>query len=122
MFARPKTVFLVSRDWQSRALLRAQLIEEGLRVKAYLSASEAAESVGSKARGAALVVADVSAPAARDEIDTLSALARRVPVWVIASRTSAGEAALRAQGFEAIVFRPVTLGELAARVKQRLLR
>jgi hypothetical protein len=35
-------VIIISRDWQSRALLRAQLIEEGVDVRAFISPKEVA--------------------------------------------------------------------------------
>ena len=47
-------VLIISRDWQSRALLRAQLIEDGVDVRAYTSAAEAGAWVP------ALVLADLS--------------------------------------------------------------
>ena len=63
-------VVLVGKDWQSRALLRAQLIEEGIEVDAHQTTAE----LGSpplhphpKARLPRLVIADVSASDNPDE-------------------------------------------------------
>ena len=40
------TVVLIGKEWQARALMRAQLLEEGVDAEAYLTASEALEDLG----------------------------------------------------------------------------
>jgi len=111
-------VLIISRDWQSRALLRAELIEEGCDVRAFVSPDEARAALGRVERSKleiqssklqnsriatgrtgsrfspGLVIADISAVSDRGEIEQLADLTRslpaEVPLWVIASRGEPG--------------------------------
>jgi DNA-binding NtrC family response regulator len=114
-------VQVVSEDWQSRSLLRAQLIEEGVDVEAHPSVHDAVRSLASDPRLPALLVADISFsdnPAA--DVEMLSALSTKMPIWVIASRTFIEETGLRGRGFEAILLRPVDIGRLVEQIKRRV--
>jgi len=113
-------VLIVSRDWQSRALLRAQLLEEGCLVEAYESLRDAATVLGRRSFKPGLLVADVSEDGHQDEIDRLAGAVKLVPVWVIAAHSTVNEADLRDRGFERVFFRPVDMGELVGAIKQRL--
>ena len=116
-------ILLVGEDWKTRALLRAQLIEEGLDVEAHESVGAALRDSEDTALLPWLLVADLSAsgdPAA--ELDQLARWSRRIPVWVIASRSVTDEKSLQGRGFEAVLFRPVDLGKLVEQIKQRLAR
>jgi CheY-like chemotaxis protein len=119
-------VLIVSGDWRSRALLRAQLIEEGCEVRAYESLRDAAgvlrispEAI-KKTSGftTGLVVADLSENGTRHEMDQLLRLTQRVPVWVIASRRGTPEPELK--GFERVFFRPVDMRDLVEEIKRRV--
>ena len=60
-----------------------------------------------------LLVAGVSAsgdPAA--DLDQLARWSRKIPVWVIASRSVIDEKSLQGRGFESVLFRPVDLGNI----------
>lgn len=116
-------VLLIARDWQARALLRAQLIEDGIEVDALENVAEALKRVSERPRLHRLIVADLHASSdPGEELAALEQWARRVPVWVIASHSSIGESEdrLRARGFERVLFRPVDLGKLEAEIKARL--
>jgi len=116
-------ILLVGEDWRTRALLRAQLIEEGLDVEAHESVGAALGDSEDASLLPLLLVADVSAsgdPAG--EINQLARWSKRIPVWVIASRSVIDEKGLEGQGFEAIFFRPVDLGKLVNQIKQRVAR
>ncbi len=113
----------MARDWQARALLRAQLIEDGVEVEALETVSEALKGVSERPRLHRLIVADLHAsddPGA--ELAALEQWGRRTPVWVIASHSVIAESEdqLLARGFERVLFRPVNLGKLAAEIKRRL--
>ena len=114
-------VLLAGKDWQARALLRAQLIEESVDVEAHESVSDAIASLEASEVLPALLVADlfVSDNPASD-IDELAKWSRGVPVWIIASHSMIAEANLKGRGFELILFRPVDLGELVGQIKKRL--
>lgn len=114
-------VMLVGKDWQARALLRAQLIEEGLDVEAHESVADALESLEAGPVLPALLVADLTAsddPAA--DADQLAAWAAQLPVWVIAGRSTIVGTRLKGRGFQMILFRPLDMKELVDQIKRRL--
>jgi DNA-binding NtrC family response regulator len=114
-------VLLAGKDWTARALLRAQLLEEGIDVQAYESVSEAVDILEGRPRLPALLVADLAAsdnPAA--DADRLAGWTADVPVWIIASRATVPAASLTGRGFEKVLFRPVDMNELVEQIKRRL--
>lgn len=114
-------VILLGKAWKSRALMRAQLIEEGIEVKAFDSVADALEAAAGQAR-APLLVADLAGsgdPAL--EVAQLSHWSRRIPIWIIASRSAINPRDLEGRGFEAIYVRPVEAGELIGEIKRRVL-
>ena len=114
-------VLLAGKDWQARALLRAQLIEEGVDVEAHETVSDASSSLEASEVLPALFIADLFAsdnPTA--DIDELAKWTHDVPVWIIASHSMIAEANLKGRGFELILFRPVDLGELVGQIKKRV--
>jgi CheY-like chemotaxis protein len=134
-------VLIISRDWQLRALLRAQLIEDGVDVRASTSPKEAAalvarrpfEGPGPEAEGQerwfspALVLADLSVTPGRAEAEELATLPGKllpgVPLWIVASRGEGGNESierLRGPGLEEVLFRPIDLGALVKAIKLRL--
>jgi CheY-like chemotaxis protein len=112
-------ILLVGRDWRARALLRAQLIEEGLDVEAHEYVHEALARLHSTPHLPALLLADLTAsddPAA--DLEQLALWSNRVPTWIMASRSFSP--ALSGGRFERILFRPVDVGALVEQIKQRL--
>jgi DNA-binding response OmpR family regulator len=116
-------IFLAGKDWQARALLRAQLLEEGLEVEAHETVGETVASLDSRERLPDLVLADLSASDDPSfDAELLAGWAKQVPIWVIASRSLIAQKALKGLGFEVILFRPVDLGELTEQIKRRVER
>jgi DNA-binding NtrC family response regulator len=114
-------VFLASKDWQARALLRAQLIEEGVSVEAYETVEEAVAQLALDSVLPTLLIADISAsdhPTA--EVECLTIWARRIPIWIIASHASSVKGGIEGRGFETLLFRPVDMGKLLQQIKQCL--
>ena len=114
-------VFLASKDWQARALLRAQLIEEGVGVEAYETVEEALAQLELDSVLPALLIADISTsdhPSA--DVERLTIWAKRLPIWIIASHTSSVTGGLEGRGFDTLLFRPVDMGELLQQIQQRL--
>ena len=114
-------ILIAGKDWQARALLRAQLLEEGFEVEAHETIPEALAALEPGTNLPDLFIADISAsdePSA--DVEALSAWSRKVPIWIIASRTYIVEKGLRGHGFEMILLRPVDVGELVDQIKQRL--
>jgi len=114
-------ILIAGKDWQARALLRAQLLEEGVEVEAHETISEALAVLLAGADLPDLLIADISAsddPSA--DVEALSAWSRKLPIWIIASRTYIVEKGLRGHGFEVTLMRPVDVGELVEQIRQRL--
>jgi DNA-binding NtrC family response regulator len=114
-------VVLVGQDWPTRALLRAQLIEEGLEVEAVETVREALPTSEEPAFRPSLLVADLySSKDPGAEIEQLAAWAARIPIWIIASLSLLTEPQLKRRGFELILVRPIDLGELVEQIKRRV--
>jgi DNA-binding NtrC family response regulator len=112
-------LLLVGKEWTARALLRAQLLEEGVEVEAHESLEDAYKALAPPLP--ALLVADLTASDDSEaDIRNLATWAKRVPTWIIASRSSGVAEAVEGYGFERIFFRPVDVGELVGLIKQRL--
>jgi len=112
-------VVLVWKEWNTRVLLRAQLIEEGVEVEAYESIEDALKALLPSLP--ALLLVDLTAsndPGA--DLHNLASWMARVPTWIIASRSSRVGADLKERGFDRVFFRPVDVGELVGLIKQRL--
>lgn len=114
-------ILLIGTDWPARALIRAQLLEEGFDVEAHEAIEAGLASLESSEILPALVLADISAsddPVA--DIDRLAAWTDQLPVWVIAAPSLIRRQSLKGRGFEMILFRPVDVGELIEQIKRRL--
>ena len=114
-------VILLGKDWKSRALLRAQLIEDGIEVKAFDAVADAIEAAAGDRGPAPLLIADL----AGSDDPTLEAAQlahwrHRIPIWIIASRSVIDARELEGRGFEAILYRPVDVGDLVQRIKRRV--
>jgi len=116
----PARLVLVSRDWQTRALLRAQLLEESCLVRAFETLQDAAAELKAGDLQPRMLIADLSGDQWRSELEQLSGLTGRLPVWVLASHSHVDEVTLKGRGFETVLFRPFQMGDLVRRVKQRL--
>jgi DNA-binding NtrC family response regulator len=114
-------VILAGKDWQARALLRAQLIEEGVDVEAYETVQEALAQLKLSPVLPALFIADIcdsDHPSA--DVESLASWAKRLPIWIIASHTSSVKGGLEGCGFVRLLFRPVDVGKLLQQIKQHL--
>ena len=115
-------ILLAGHHWQARALLRAQLIEEGLDVEAHETIREALKSLEASPALPTLFVADLTfSDDPASDAQLLSAWSMRVPIWILASRSLIVQEFLKGHGFEMTFFRPIDLGELVEQIKQRLM-
>ncbi|MBI4466304.1 MAG: hypothetical protein HY656_02600 [Acidobacteria bacterium] len=105
-----KTILVVGRDWKFRALLRAQLREDGYNALGFATLEEATEPLASSPPPVALVfdTSDASPVEIRTE---LPGLAARLPVVVVAAADEPLDASLRA------LRRPLRVEDVAAAVK-----
>ena len=105
------TVFIISPDWTLRATVRAELREAGVEALGMESADDAAREIAA-GRMPSAVVLDGAVTG-----EGLVSLSRSVPVIVVASRT---EPSQPPAGVAAVLYRPVRVGEIVARVHEVL--
>lgn len=114
-------VLITGKDWPSRALLRAQLIEEGFDVEAYENVQAGVDRLwGSREMPSILIVDLFESDLAVEDVATLSHWAKLLPIWILAVHGTAGAAKLEGQGFESVIFRPIDVGNLVQEIKRRL--
>jgi hypothetical protein len=106
-------VFIIARDWQLRAGLRAELRERGIDALGMDSAEDAGRSCA-EGQMPAVVVLEANAEFAADA--SIQSLLKRVPAILIASRTETVPLPPAA----AVVYRPVSIGEITTRVLELL--
>jgi len=108
-------VFVVSRDWTLRAAVRAELREAGVDALGL----ETADDIGKTLAGGvapSLVVVDAAELEAQSAREALGNLARTVAVLVVDSRVAPAPEFPGAERLQ----RPVSVGEIVARVLARL--
>lgn len=111
-------VLLAGSDWKFRALLRAQLIEEGLNVEAHEKVGDAIQTLSGPENLPGLFVADLSSSAdPAGDAGELAKWAGKIPTWIIVSRTMNN---LEGRGLEMILYLPVDMGRLVTEIKRRL--
>jgi DNA-binding response OmpR family regulator len=109
------TVFIIARDWSLRAGLRAELREHSIDARGMESADQAGRAIGSGQIPAVIVLEAVPEITSHPAIHTL---VERVPAILIASRT----ATVPLPPVDTVLYRPVRIGEIAARVGELLRR
>lgn len=117
---RMPTIFVISRDWTLRAMVRAELRYLGVDALGMESAEDLAEALAHGKAPSAVVLDAASEAAALSHPTTRAALAnlaKRVPLLVVASRV---DPAPPLEGAAAVLYRPVRVGEIVARVQQLL--
>jgi len=114
------TVFVISKDWSLRLAVRSELLHAGVEALGMESVDDLAQALA-QGRAPSAVVLDVAgegaALSAAAPRAALASLARGVPIVVVASRV---EPAPPLEGAAAVLYRPVRVGEIVARVRQLL--
>ncbi len=114
-------VFVISEDWILRTTVRAELRHLGIEALGMESADEVARMIARGTTPSVVVVDSTAANATPASREALHNLARRMPVIVVASRPGiSGEAGTPLDGAAAVLYRPVRVGEIVARVQQLL--
>ncbi len=115
------TVFVISEDWVLRTNVRAELRHAGVEALGMESADDAARMIARGTPPSAVVVDSTAVNATPESREALSNLARRVPMIVVASCPAvSGEASVVLDGAAAVLYRPVRVGQIVARVQQLL--
>jgi DNA-binding NtrC family response regulator len=115
---RKRTVVLVSADLKTRSLLRAQLLEEGLRVSAFQSLEDARQWLYIGGRVPDILVMDIwrhrpSPPT----IARLSDVSDRCPVVFLTGTRERVPEDLERIG--EVIRRPVSIGEIVGRIRPK---
>jgi CheY-like chemotaxis protein len=114
-------VFLSGKDWSSRALLRAQLLEEGIQVQAHETSRDALNTVTGLTDLPQLMVVDLQgSPNPEGEIDLLSKWGSLIPIWLITSRALRIDRKLEEAAYERVIPRPVDIKQLVEEIKYRV--
>lgn len=106
-------VFIIAQDWMLRAGVRAELRERGITATGMESVDDAAKAIAAGQMPSAVVV-EAGLPGTNCE--ALEQLARRVLVIVVASRWEP----VPIKSAAAVLYRPVRVGDVVARVIQVL--
>lgn len=114
-------ILLISENWTTRALLRAQLIEEGFSVEAHESMVPALGSLWARREMPSLMIADLyESENPTKDISILAQWTALVPVWVMAAHGVIDAGALEGRSFEKVLFRPLDMKSLLREIKERL--
>ena len=114
-------ILITGKNWTARALLRAQLIEEGFDVEAYEDVRAVVDRLwGSRGMPSLLIVDLFESKKPVEDIATLFHWAKLLPIWILAGHGTSGADTLAGQGFEKVLFRPLDLGKLVQEIKERL--
>ena len=108
------TVFVIGEDWQFRVSVRAELRERGIEALGMETIDDAARALAVGTMPAAVVLDVTAGNVARP---TWENLARRVPVIVVASRS---QAVPQTKSAAAVLWRPVQVAEIVAKVEEVL--
>ena len=111
----PPVVFVIATDWKLRAAVRAELRERAIDALGM----DSAEDVGRALAGGAMpavVVLEANAELAGDP--AIQSLVGRVPTVLVASRTET----VALPRVAAVVYRPVRIGDIVAKVSELLER
>jgi len=106
-------VFVVARDWTLRTGVRAELRERGVDALGMESADDAGRAVAS-GQIPAVIVMEATPEMTGDA--AIRQLVERVPAIVIASRTQT----VKLPPVDTVLYRPVRIGEIVARVEELL--
>lgn len=116
-----RAAILVMKEWRDRAFIRAQMIEEGIRTLAVETVDEADKWISDGSVVPTIIIYDnrLQENPSRD-IECLGKYTS-IPVLIIAGNDEEAEV-FRRSGFENIIRRPATIGDVVKRAKEILRR
>ena len=111
-------VFVISKDWTLRVTVRAELLHARIEALGMESVEDAGRALAQGNTPSAIVLdaaaEEYAPPSAKAALEHL---AKRVPVVVVASRI---KPAPPLEGAAVLLYRPVRVGDIVARVKELL--
>ena len=116
-------ILIAGKHWTSRALLRAQLIEEAFDVEAFGDVQSLDNFLQTISELPQLLIADLfESENLPEDIAMLSHWVKLVPIWIMAGHGVADSVAeaMKESGYERVLFRPVDIGKLVKEIKEQL--
>lgn len=114
-----RSLVLVSRNLQTRSYIRAQLIEEGIEVSAFISLDDARHWMFVGGRVPGLVLVDMwRMPLEPEFINWMKDLSDRAPLLFLTGARQRLPPAI--QGLGDAIRRPVSVGQVVSRVRSTL--
>ena len=114
-------IVLVAREWKARALLRAQLSEEGYEVVALRTIEEAMMLLSHGMLRPSLIILDTMGQSLNESVLTdLQALADHAPILVCAGPFDLARFDFEGAGFANVLVRPFTVGDVVNAVRNVL--
>jgi DNA-binding response OmpR family regulator len=114
-------IVLIAGEWKARALIRAQLSEEGWQVRALRTIEEAILLLGRRLIEPRLIILDTTGQDLRESIlADLQTLAGGAPMLLCASAFDMAKLTSDEGGFTDFLVRPFTVGEVISAVREAL--
>lgn len=114
-------VLLAGKDWRSRALLRAQLLEEGIEVEAFETVREALNSLTDLNSLPKLLIADLfESQHPSSDLHLLARWSKLVPIWLLLSHGIELDSRPEELGIERHFYRPIDMTEWIEQIKKRV--
>lgn len=113
-----RAAILIMKDWRERAFLRAELIEHGIRTLAVETMDDADEWLSDDRVIPLIVIYDnrLQDNPSRD-IKRLRKYISTAPALILAGAEEKNTSEIRSLGFDHIILRPVSIGEVVKKVK-----
>ena len=114
-----KPIVLVSDDVRTRSYLRAQLIEEGMQVRAFRSIDDARHWIYIGGRIPAMVFVDIwRSSVAAESVEWLRDISDRCPVAFLAGARDGPNPDLESMG--EIIRRPISVADIIRKIRSRV--
>lgn len=110
-------IVLILKNWTFRKMLKAQLEEEGFEVLDFEDADEAANSIND---GSLVVIDLMNGGYTLDRLKDIRKRAGDVPVLLLTGAAGFSDTQLKREGFNFILKRPFSIGNLVEEVKDVL--
>ena len=113
-----RAAILVMKGWKERAFLRAELLEHGIRTFAVETVDDADEWVSDEKVIPLIVIYDNRSQGnPSEDLERLRKYVSTTPVLILAGAEEKNTNEIRSLGFDHIILRPVSIGEVVKEIK-----
>lgn len=114
----PGPIILISNEWPARALIRAQLIEEGYETQGLLSLEDALGLLKTDAVRPSLIIFDAAGYSLDSSaLEPLREMSLSAPVLICVGSHQASQVDFKGLGFDLVLVRPYTIDCLVRKVR-----